>query len=149
MFSYRTTALCVLTSNLLTLPCRGFNTDTEALYGVGERGRNNRPEITAPVIRFLLFFNHRISSSEMSGFDYRKPSLGFRLRNRRPVSVPKSGNTITTIRNICKMPQKNDIEYFLVLIIVFKSFCCCGNDKRRIRPSFSECIFFPVKLQFC
>ena len=48
------------------LPYKGFHTDTEALYGVGDRGRKNRSEI----IRFRLFFNNRINGFEMSGYRY-------------------------------------------------------------------------------
>lgn len=34
---------------------RDFHTDTEALYRVGDMGRNNRPEITQPVMSSRLF----------------------------------------------------------------------------------------------
>ena len=39
---------CVLTY-------RGFHTDTEAFYGVGDRVHINRPEITGPVVSVRLF----------------------------------------------------------------------------------------------
>ena len=51
----------------------GFHTDasTEALYGVGDRGCNNR-----------------ITCFEMPDFRLRKPDRGFRLNNTRSVPVP-------------------------------------------------------------
>lgn len=49
----------------------GFHADTEALFGVGDRGRNNRPEVTDPVMPGRRFFNNRIAGFEMSGFGYR------------------------------------------------------------------------------
>ena len=66
------------------LPYRGFHTDTETSYRVGDVGRINRPEITGPVFRSVT--DNRISVSDL----HPKIDLGFRLNNRRSASVPNS-----------------------------------------------------------
>ena len=82
--------VCVGALVLSVLACRGFHTDSEALYGVGDRGRHNRPEIIEPVTSGRLFKNSPNNRFRSGRFSVTKTGLKNRLKHRKSVSVPNT-----------------------------------------------------------
>ena len=59
--------------------------------GAGDRGRNNRPEITEPVMSGRFLLNNRITCVEMAGYRPPKTAPKNRLKTRKTVPVPNTG----------------------------------------------------------